>query len=68
MFFLCCSLLRTWHILSKVLFFAPDTSVIGLLGIAGTGASRVAQLLQNLPELQETPVQFLGQEDPLEKG
>ena len=30
--------------------------------------SVVAQLVKNLPALQETPVPFLGQEDPLEKG
>ena len=24
--------------------------------------------MKNLPVMQETPVQFLGQEDPLEKG
>ena len=30
--------------------------------------SLVAQLVKNLPALQETPFQFLGQEDPLEKG
>ena len=28
----------------------------------------VAQLLKNLPAMQETQVQSLGQEDPLEKG
>ena len=28
----------------------------------------VAQLVQNPPAMQETLVQFLGQEDPLEKG
>ena len=28
----------------------------------------VAQLVKNLPAVQETPVQFLGREDPLEKG
>ena len=28
----------------------------------------VAQLVKNLPAMQETPVQLLGQEDPLEKG
>ena len=27
-------------------------------------ASPVAQLVKNLPAMQETPVQFLGQEDP----
>ena len=31
-------------------------------------ASLVAQLVKNLPAMQETSVQFLGQEDPLEKG
>ena len=28
----------------------------------------VAQLVKNLPAVQETLVQLLGQEDPLEKG
>ena len=28
----------------------------------------MAQLVKNLPAVQETPVPFLGQEDPLEKG
>ena len=28
----------------------------------------IAQLVKNLPAMQETPVQFLGWEDPLEKG
>ena len=30
-------------------------------------ASLLAQLVKNLPAVQETPVQFLGWEDPLEK-
>ena len=30
--------------------------------------SLVAQMVQNLPAMQETPVRSLGQEDPLEKG
>ena len=34
----------------------------------GEWASQVAQLVRNLPAMQETPIQFLGQEDPLEKG
>ena len=38
------------------------TSVMGVLG-----ASLVAQLVKNLPAMQETWVQFLGWEDPLEK-
>ena len=31
-------------------------------------ASLIAQLVKNLSAMQETPVQILGQEDPLEKG
>ena len=31
-------------------------------------ASLIAQLVKNLPAMQETPVQFLGREDLLEKG
>ena len=31
-------------------------------------ASLIAQLVKNPPAMQETPVRFLGQEDPLEKG
>ena len=33
-----------------------------------TRASLVAQLVKTLPAMKETLVQFLGQEDPLEKG
>ena len=33
-----------------------------------TWASLVSQMVKNLPIMQETPVQFLGQEVPLEKG
>ena len=36
------------------------------LGIAST--SLMAQLIKNLPAMQESPVQFLGWEDPLDKG
>ena len=31
-------------------------------------ASLMAQLVKNPPAMQETPVQFLGREDSLEKG
>ena len=31
-------------------------------------ASLVAQMIKNLPALQETQVQSLSQKDPLEKG
>ena len=32
------------------------------------GASLIAQLVKNLSALQETPIRFLGWEDPLKKG
>ena len=32
------------------------------------GVSLIAQLVKNPPAMQETPVRFLDQEDPLEKG
>ena len=32
------------------------------------GASLVAQLVKNLPAMQETQVQSLGRRDPLKKG
>ena len=34
----------------------------------GRLASLISQLVKNLPAMQETPVQFLGREDILEKG
>ena len=36
--------------------------------MSGMRASLVAQAVKNLPVMQETQVQSLGQEDPLEKG
>ena len=36
--------------------------------ITHTRASLVAQMVKNLPAMQETPVQFLGWEYPLEEG
>ena len=33
-----------------------------------SGASLEPQMVKNLPAIQETQVQSLGQEDPLEKG
>ena len=36
--------------------------------VAVHGASQVAQMLKNLPTMQETWVRSLDREDPLEKG
>ena len=44
----------------------PVTPIICLIII--TYSSLVAQMVKNLPAMQETLGQFLGQEDPLEKG
>ena len=37
-------------------------------GFGDIRASLIAQLIKNPPAMQETPVQFLGWEDLLEKG
>ena len=44
--------------------FHPDFNVAKL----NTGASLVAQMVKNLPAMQETWFQSLGWEDPLEQG
>ena len=38
------------------------------MGQGATGASLVAQLIKNLPAMQETPVRSLVWKDPLENG
>jgi len=40
---------------------------ISLHEISLQGASLIAQLVKNLPAMQEMQVRFLGQKDPLEK-
>ena len=40
---------------------------IFIMWIINIGTSLIAQLVKNLPEMQETPVPFLGREDLLEK-
>ena len=37
-------------------------------GLKPDGAALITQVVKNLPAVQETLVQFLGREDPLEKG
>ena len=48
------------HIFSSHQLYQAGGSILG--------ASLVAQMVKNLPATQETWVQFLGWEDPLEKG
>ena len=54
----------------KVLFLGQEDSPGEGIGypLHYSWASLVAQLVKNLPAMQEIPVQFLGLEDPLEKG
>ena len=50
-----------------VLTYCIENSLMSVIRLIPK-ASLVAQLVKNLPVMQETPVQRLGQEDPLEKG
>ena len=53
----------------RVLLIPKGEGLSLLLSFKGQGRdSLVSQLVKNLPAMQETPVQFLSQEDPLEKG
>ena len=38
------------------------------VGLGADNLFFIVQMVKNLPSMQETLVQFLGQEDPLEKG
>ena len=49
-----------WNNTYTMFFFYIDIPMIG--------AFWVAQLVKNLPAMQETPIRFLGREVPLEKG
>ena len=62
----CNILSRRTYIIDIVRFFKMLCLFRGFPG--GSGASLIAQLVKNPPAMQETPVRFLGQEDPLEKG
>ena len=48
--------------------FTEVTVILKLVCLSLLPASLIAQLVKNPPAMQETPVQFLGREDPLEKG
>ena len=63
---------RDWRPLTllcfKLLTYSSFIAFIFSLLISVLRASLIAQLVKNLPAMQETPVQFLGWEDPLEQG
>ena len=52
---------------SGLFFFFLNLSALPC-GMKVKGASLVTQMVKNLPIMQETWVQSLGREDPLEKG
>ena len=58
--------------LTRVGFFCCYVrTVFPVVAVANTysiWASLIAQLVKNLPAMQDTPILFLGWEDPLEKG
>ena len=45
-----------------------DKTLLIKVQLIKSRANLISQLVKNLPAIQETLVQFLGQEDPLEKG
>ena len=46
----------------------PGALTTGPLLSVTSASSLIVQLEENLPVIQEIPLRFLGQEDPLEKG
>ena len=57
------------HVSFQITVFSGYMPRSGTGGAYGNSwASLVAQLVKDPPAMWETPVQFLGQEDPLEKG
>ena len=46
----------------------PEVGLCDLLVLGSLRGQCVAQMVKNLPAMQETGVLFLGWEDPLEKG
>ena len=53
---------------NKLYFVSAKVFWINLVFYGLIRASLIAQLVKNLPAMQETPVLFLGWENPLEKG
>ena len=58
----------TEHTHAEFYFCVSNVHICSFLYFTSCWASLIAQLVKNLPAMQETLVQFLGQEDPLEEG
>ena len=50
-----------------ILLHLPNNSKVQVL-LLWASLGSLAGKKKNLPAMQETPIQFLGQEDPLKKG
>ena len=59
--------LTLFHMMLKIICKVGPGFMITLTLLKVSEASLVAQLVRNLPAVQETQVQFLSWEDPLEK-
>ena len=59
--------MRSQHLSLKAYTLLLEKRQVYFLGLY-FWVSLIAHLIKNLPAMQETPVQFLGQEDSLEKG
>ena len=55
-------------VLFIIIYISVGTKIIVACSAHICRVSLIAQLVKHLPVMQETPVWFLGQEDPLEKG
>ena len=58
----------TWKTFLKISYKILLSSLLFEVADKIVRASLIAQLVKNLTAMQETLVQFLGQEDPLDKG
>ena len=58
----------TFSLVPALLFSLTPSYNIRICLCRQSWALLIAQLVKNLPAIQETPVQFLGWEDLLEKG
>ena len=56
------------HYICVHTYICIHTCVSTCAYVCTSGASLIAELVKNPPSMQETPVQFLGREDLLEKG
>ena len=63
-----------WALYSDLFIYTnTNTTLFWLLRLYDKSGSQawafvMAQIVKNLPTMRETQVQYLGQEDPLEKG